>query len=153
MGDALMALDDSANALVSYEADLAITHARATAEPRDPQWQRALALSHARIAAAQLSLDDAAAAARHLMAVADIRRHLATAAPRDATAQLEWAAANWQLASLPAAVCDQASRRTALQRGVATLRQLQGAGRLPASAKEWPAQFQAALKGVETTQP
>ena len=146
----LMALDDSAGAWAHYEADLVLTRTRAAANPGDVALQRELALSHARAGSVLLSLDDAAAALHHWRTVVEIRQRLARALPRDAQAQLDWAAAGWQLANLPPAVADANVRRAALRSGVDTLRQLRSAGRLPASAKEWPLQFEAALKAVDT---
>ena len=115
VGAAQKALGNNADALKSFRDGLAIMERLVKNDPRNPGWQRDLAVSHSKIAEVQRAQGDLSAAVISYQASLAIRERLAKSNPDNIGWQQDLAATSRELGNVQMAQGDPAAALTSYQ--------------------------------------
>ena len=141
---------DTAGALKSFQAALAIRERLAASDPRNTQWQRDLSRSFGRIGDVQSAQGDTTGALKSYQAtLAVVDERLAASDPRNSLWQRDIAIVCWKQASLGPGAGSTDDRRVILRKGLNILIALRERGQLPASDTGWIKTFEDALQRLK----
>ena len=118
IGDVQAVQGDSAAALRSYQASLAIAERLAAGDPRNTEWQRSPSVSHDKIGSVQAAQGDSAAALKSYKASLTIRERLAASDSRNTGWQRDLSVSHDRIGSVQAAQGDSAAALKSYQAGL-----------------------------------
>ena len=124
IGNVQAAQGDSAAALRSFQASLAIGERLAAGDPRNSEWQRDLSVSHNKIGDVQAAQGDSAAALKSFQTGLVLRERLAAGDPRNTRWQRDLSVSHDRIGDVQAAQGDSTAALKSFQAGLAIAERL-----------------------------